>query len=140
MDKYFDRLIELANKSAEFGDVPVGAIILKDNVLLAEGYNTRESDQNILGHAEINAIQNACKCINNWNLHGCIMLVTLKPCSMCMEIIKQCRIDKVFYLLDKPENKHEFNSTKCELLDCKSIAQKYNNILSSFFVNLREKK
>ena len=140
MDKYYDRLLELANISFKNNDVPVSAIIIMDNEIIAEAYNTRESEQNVLGHAEINAIQKASKALNNWNLQGCIMLVTLKPCSMCMEIIKQCRIDKVLYLLDKPDNKHEFNSTTCEQIDSKNYEKKYNNILSNFFVNLREKK
>ena len=140
MDKYYDRLLELANISFVNNDVPVGAIIIKDNKIISEGYNTREKEQNLLGHAEINAIQNACKSLNNWNLQGCIMLVSLKPCSMCMEVIKQCRIDKVYYLLEKPMNKHEYSATKFELIDCQKFAQKYNNILSKFFVNLREKK
>ena len=140
MDKYYDRLLELAKVSFINNDVPVGAIILSDNKIVSEGYNTRKYDNNVLGHAEINAIQNACKCLNNWNLQGCIMLVTLKPCNMCMEVIKQCRIDKVYYLLDKPDNKHEYNATKFELVECQKVAKKYNNILSKFFVNLREKK
>ena len=98
----FNILMENTNKSLENNDVPVGAVIVKDGNVLAFGYNTREKDQNVLGHAEINAILEAQKILNNWNLSGCDLYVTLVPCSMCLEIIKQSRIDNIYYLLDKP--------------------------------------
>ena len=92
MQKYVNDIINLSKKSLKSNDVPVGAIIVQNGEIIATGYNTREKSNDILGHAEINAIKKATKKINNWNLSMCDLYVTLKPCSMCMEIIKKCRI------------------------------------------------
>lgn len=137
--KIFNILMENTNKSLENNDVPVGAVIVKDGKVLAFGYNTREKDQNVLGHAEINAILEAQKILNNWNLSGCDLYVTLVPCSMCLEIIKQSRIDNIYYLLDKPASKKEFYKTKMQKINDASYENKYADILSDFFKKLREK-
>jgi tRNA(adenine34) deaminase len=135
----FNIIMENTNKSLENNDVPVGAVIVKDGQVLAFGYNTREKDQNVLGHAEINAILEAQKILNNWNLSGCDLYVTLVPCSMCLEIIKQSRIDTIYYLLDKPASKKEFYKTKMQKINDASYENKYADILSDFFKKLREK-
>ena len=135
----FNILIENTNKSLENNDVPVGAVIVKDGKVLAFGYNTREKDQNVLGHAEINTILEAQRFLNNWNLSGCDMYVTLVPCSMCLEIIKQSRIDNIYYLLDKPASKKEFYKTKMQKINDANYENKYADILSDFFKKLREK-
>ena len=135
----FNILMENANKSLENNDVPVGAVIVKDGKVLAFGYNTREKDQNVLGHAEINTILEAQRFLNNWNLSGCDMYVTLVPCSMCLEIIKQSRIDNIYYLLDKPASKKEFYKTKMQKINDANYENKYADILSDFFKKLREK-
>ena len=135
----FNILMENTNKSLENNDVPVGAVIVKDGKVLAFGYNTREKDQNVLGHAEINAILEAQKILNNWNLSGCDLYVTLVSCSMCLEIIKQSRIDNIYYLLDKPASKKEFYKTKMQKINDASYENKYADILSDFFKKLREK-
>lgn len=135
----FNILMENTNKSLENNDVPVGAVIVKDGKVLAFGYNTREKDKNVLGHAEINAILEAQKILNNWNLSGCDLYVTLVPCSMCLEIIKQSRIDTIYYLLDKPVSKKEFYKTKMQKINDASYENKYADILSDFFKKLREK-
>ena len=132
-------LMENTNKSLENNDVPVGAVIVKDGKVLAFGYNTREKDQNVLGHAEINTILEAQRFLNNWNLSGCDMYVTLVPCSMCLEIIKQSRIDNIYYLLDKPASKKEFYKTKMQKINDANYENKYADILSDFFKKLREK-
>ena len=135
----FNILMENANKSLENNDVPVVAVIVKDGKVLAFGYNTREKDQNVLGHAEINTILEAQRFLNNWNLSGCDMYVTLVPCSMCLEIIKQSRIDNIYYLLDKPASKKEFYKTKMKKINDANYENKYADILSYFFKKLREK-
>ena len=135
----FNILMENTNKSLENNDVPVGAVIVKDGQILAFGYNTREKDQNVLGHAEINAILEAQKVLKNWNLSGCDLYVTLVPCSMCLEIIKQSRIDNIYYLLDKPTFKREFYKTKLQKINDTNYENKYAEILSNFFKKLREK-
>ena len=135
----FNILMENTNKSLENNDVPVGAVIVKDGQVLAFGYNTREKAQNVLGHAEINAILEAQKVLKNWNLSGCDLYVTLVPCSMCLEIIKQSRIDNIYYLLDKPTFKREFYKTKLQKINDTNYENKYAEILSNFFEKLREK-
>jgi len=135
--EYIDLLIELANKSLEFGDVPIGAIIVKDRNIIGKGYNTREKDNNILGHAEVNAIKEASKYLNRWNLSDCKLYVSLKPCSMCLEVIKQSRISNVYYLVEKLEYKKEFNKTKVVKLDNENKEKEYLNNLQNFFKKLR---
>ena len=140
MDKYFEEIIKLSKKSLKYGDVPIGAIIVKDGVIIGKGYNTREKRESVLGHAEINAINMASKKLNNWNLNGSDLYVTLKPCSMCMEVIKQSRITNVYYLLDKLSTKHEFDQTIIKKYENDEMSKIYLKILQSFFKNLREKK
>ena len=139
MDHYLRKIIELSTKSLDSGDVPIGAIIVKDNKIIGEGFNTREKNQDIMGHAEINAIKDASKRLNNWNLQGSIMYVTLKPCSMCMNVIRESRIDFVYYLLDKPEEKFEYSKTSIHNFDDEVVREQYLKILKDFFKKLREK-
>ena len=91
------RAVKLAREAGEQGEVPVGAVIAKNGEIIAEGKNTRERDKNALGHAEINAINNACKSLGSWRLRDCVMYVTLEPCPMCAGAIINSRIDKVVY-------------------------------------------
>ena len=135
----FNILMENTNKSLENNDVPVGAVIVKDGNVLAFGYNTKEKNKNVLEHAEINAIREAQKNFNNWNLNGSDMYVTLNPCSMCMEVIKQARISNVYYLASKPSSKKEFNKTNFVKIDNVSKEEEYLEILCDFFKKLREK-
>lgn len=138
--KIFNVLMENTNKSLKNGDVPVGAVIVKAGKIIASGFNTREKDQNVFGHAEINVILEAQKILNNWNLSGCDLYVTLAPCSMCQEVIKQSRLSNVYYLLDKPTFKKEFNKTNLQKINAIIYETKYASMLSNFFKNLREKK
>ena len=86
-----------ARKAALIGEVPVGAIIVFDNKIIARGHNTREIKQSVLGHAEINAIQKASKKIGSWRLEDCDIYVTLEPCSMCSGAIIQSRIKNLYF-------------------------------------------
>ena len=134
-----DKIIDNSKCSLSSLDVPVGAIIIKDGIIIGSGYNTKEKNQNVLEHAEINAIREAQKNFNNWNLNGSDMYVTLNPCSMCMEVIKQVRISNVYYLASKPSSKKEFNKTNFVKIDNESIEEEYLEILCDFFKKLREK-
>ena len=139
MKQYIDEIMKLAHKSLKSGDIPVGAIVVKNNRIIGKGYNTREKDKNILGHAEINAIKNAIKAENTWKLSDCDIYVTLKPCNMCLEIIKQARIKNIYYLLDKLDYKKEFNKTNIHNINNNNIEKEYMKLINSFFSNLREK-
>ena len=78
-------------------DVPVGCVIVRDGVVIASGHNTREKNQNTIGHAEINAINAACQALSSWQLSDCDLYVTLEPCPMCAGAIKAARIRNVCF-------------------------------------------
>jgi len=89
--------IDNAEKAYSIGEIPVGAVIVKDKKIISEGYNKRETKNNALLHAEIVAIENACKILGDWRLDGCEMYVTLEPCMMCMGAIINARIDTLVF-------------------------------------------
>ncbi len=97
MNKFMNEAIIEANKAYEINEVPVGAIIVKDNIIVGRGYNLRETLNQSINHAEIIAIQDACKTLGTWHLDGCDIYVTLEPCIMCAGAIMQSRIAKVVY-------------------------------------------
>ena len=86
-----------AVKAYQLGEVPVGAVIVYNNKIIARGHNTRELSQSVLGHAEINAIKKASKKIGSWRLEDCDIYVTLEPCSMCSGAIIQSRIKNLYF-------------------------------------------
>ena len=89
--------IEQANKAFSNGEVPVGAVIVKNGEIIATGRNMREEKQNALSHAEIEAINNACKNLGTWRLDDCEMYVTLEPCPMCTGAIINSRIKTLIF-------------------------------------------
>lgn len=90
-----DLALEEARKAEKLGEVPVGAVIVKNGEVIAKAHNLKETLKNPLAHAEILAINEACKKLNNWRLSGCEIYVTLEPCPMCAGAILQSRISKV---------------------------------------------
>ncbi len=98
--KYINILKKLNLKAKDNGDIPVSAIIVRENKIIAKAYNKKVKNNNPLDHAEIIAIRKACKKLKTSNLIDCELYVTLKPCGMCKEIIKEARIKKVYYILD----------------------------------------
>ena len=104
MEKYMKTALEEAKKAYANGDVPVGAVIVNNDKIIAVAHNTKNSTQISINHAEILAIRKACEVLKSWYLDDCIMYVTLKPCSMCEAAIAESRIKKVVYLLDSNYN------------------------------------
>lgn len=96
-NRYMEQAILLAKKAGAAGEVPVGAVIVKNGKIIATGQNRREREQNTLGHAEIEAINAACKKLGSWRLDGCELYVTLEPCPMCAGAIINSRISKVVF-------------------------------------------
>ncbi len=78
-------------------DIPVGCVIVKDGQVISKGHNTRELTDCATGHAEINAIENACRALGDWRLDGCSLYVTLEPCPMCAGAIRGTRLDAVYF-------------------------------------------
>ena len=93
---YINLAINEGKKALNLGEIPVGAIILKDGKVIGKGYNLKESKKSVIAHAEIIAIEEACKFIGDWRLNGCEMYVTLEPCPMCAGAIVQSRISKLY--------------------------------------------
>ena len=96
-EEFMQRAVENAKKAFVAGEVPVGAVIVKENKIIAEGYNKREAKQNALSHAETEAINAACKELSSWRLDGCTMYVTLEPCPMCTGAIMASRLERVVF-------------------------------------------
>ncbi|MGU8238051.1 tRNA adenosine(34) deaminase TadA [Clostridium perfringens] len=88
--------LEEAEKAREKGEVPVGAVIVKNGEIIAKAHNLKESLNDPTAHAEVLAIREACNKLNNWRLHGCEMYVTLEPCPMCAGAILQSRLSKIY--------------------------------------------
>jgi len=96
--EYYMQLALLeAKKAYDLGEVPIGAIITKGDEIVAASYNRREIDKNALAHAEILAIDEACRKLGGWRLVGCTMYVTLEPCLMCAGAIINSRIGRLVY-------------------------------------------
>ena len=93
---YINEAIKEAKKAYAIGEVPVGAIIVKNDTIIARAHNLKESLLDPTCHAEILAIRKACNAINNWRLSDCTMYVTLEPCPMCASAIAQSRISNLY--------------------------------------------
>ena len=89
--------LEEAHKAAELHEIPVGAVIVYQNEIIARAHNRRELDQDALAHAEVLCIQQACQKLGSWRLSGCELYVTLEPCPMCSGAIINARLDRVVY-------------------------------------------
>ena len=91
------RALSLAQSASDIDEVPVGALIVRDSQVIAEGFNQREKKLSVLSHAELEAIQIANQTLSSWRLTGCTLYVTLEPCIMCAGAIYQSRIERVVF-------------------------------------------
>ena len=138
-----------AKKAFDIDEVPVGAVIVKDGKIIARAHNQKETKANACSHAEILAIQKACKKLNSWRLIGCDMYVTLEPCPMCAGALINSRINKLYIGTD--DNKTGACGSILNLLE----GYKFNHqvevernvlqvecekILKDFFKDLRKRK
>lgn len=96
-EKWMKSALQQAKKAYAYDEVPIGCVIVKDDHIISRGYNKREMSNQSIAHAEILAIQKACKKLNSWRLEGCTLYVTLEPCPMCAGAIVQSRIDRVVF-------------------------------------------
>ena len=95
--KYMKIALKEAQKAYNKGEIPIGAVIVKDDNIIAKAYNLKESRQQSTKHAEIMAIEKASKKLNNWRLLDCTLYVTMFPCPMCASAINQARISRLVY-------------------------------------------
>ena len=142
------RAVELAKLSALEGEVPVGAVIVRNGEIVGEGRNRREYGKNALDHAEIDAIDSACRKLGGWRLWQCELYVTLEPCPMCAGAIINSRIKRVYFgAFDKKAGSFgsvaDFNNIpynhKPEIVSG-VMADECSNLLTEFFKNLRRSK
>lgn len=140
--------LSLARAAALNDEVPVGAVIVKDHVIIGSGLNTREATTNVCAHAELMAVQEACHRLKSWRLDGCELFVTLEPCVMCAGALQQARIQKVTFAAFDPKGgalgslyqvhqdtrlNHQFQ------VDAGICEQEAAQLLKSFFAAKRKK-
>lgn len=140
--------IEEAKKAFNKKEVPIGAIIVKDNEVIARAHNLRETSKNATSHAELIAIQDACNLLGGWRLTDCILYVTIEPCPMCAGAILQSRIKKVVIgamdskagacgsilnLLNNPKFNHQTE------IETGVLEEECSQLMKKFFKCLREK-
>ena len=138
--EFVDRIIQLSKKAYDNDEIPVGAVVVKDNKIIGEGINSRNENSSVIGHAEISAIEMACRHINDWRLDECELYVTLLPCMMCTGAIIESRINKVYYLCDRTNVC--FNSKEyliVEKINDVDYSNNYLKLLQLFFENKRNK-
>ena len=131
------KLSKLSKKALKHNEMPVSAIIVKDNKIIASAYNKKNISNCCFYHAEILCILKASKKLKKWNLNGCILYVVLEPCDMCKRVIEESRIDIVYYFLAKGNITNKYNKTKYEqLYGCECEFFKEN--IKNFFEILRK--
>ena len=103
MREHFMRMaLEQAEQARQLGEVPVGCVVVKDGQVIGRGYNRRETDRTVLGHAELMAIRQAEQALGDWRLTGCTLYVTLEPCPMCAGAILNARPESVVFGASDP--------------------------------------
>lgn len=148
-EKFMREALRQAKRAALLGEMPVGAVIVRDGEIISRAYNRRETKKNALYHAEITAIERACKKLGGWRLPCCEMYVTLEPCPMCAGAILNSRIEHVYY--GASDEKSGCCGSKINLLDMNLcnytvtvtggiLENECRDIIKKFFRNLREGK
>ena len=150
MDKYFMKLaLNEAYRAYEIDEVPIGAVIVKDNKIIGRGYNLRETSNDPTSHAEIVAIREASKRLGGWRLIGCTMYVTIEPCPMCAGAIINSRIERLVIgatdpkmggcgsVIDITQNPQFNHMVKVEF---GILEEDCSTVVKSFFRKLRKKK
>lgn len=144
-----EEALNMAKRAYKKNEVPIGAVIVKDGKIISKAYNQREKKQNAIKHAEIIAIDKACKKLKSWRLDGCTLFVTLEPCPMCSGAICNARIDKVVYASSEKTSQDNL----CEMIlqsnrlnhkvlleQDKNFEREASNLLTSFFKEKRQFK
>ena len=145
---FMKEALKEAVKAYNINEVPIGCVIVHNDKIISKGYNKRNSEKNALKHAEIIAIDKACKIIGDWRLEGCTLFVTVEPCPMCAGAILQSRIDTVVFgaknskagccgsilnILDNNSFNHKVNIVEGVMVEDCSI------LMKQFFKDLRRK-
>ena len=144
-NKFMEEALKLAQKANKKGEVPIGAVIVRNGKIISKGFNKREKTQNAIMHAEIVAIEKTCKKLRSWRLDDCEIYVTLEPCLMCLGAIINSRIKKlVFGASDNKSYTKEFllskNNSLNHNLEIESgiLEEDCAKLLKEFFKNARK--
>lgn len=148
MTNFMEAALEEARLAGAAGEVPIGAVVVKDGTIVGRGHNRREYGKNALYHAELSAIDSACKNLGGWRLQNCDLYVTLEPCAMCAGAIINARIRTVYYGARDEKAGSVESITNLFSLPYNHKPEAYGGILeeecgtllSEFFLELREKK
>ena len=129
-EEYMRQALELARLAMAEGEVPVGCVIVRDGAVVGRGRNRRETAQTALGHAELEAIAQACRTLGGWRLAGCALYVTLEPCPMCAGAIVNARIPAVYYgsvlnLFEERFNHHPRIYGRVLEAECAALLQEF---------------
>ena len=146
--EYMKKALSLAEKARDLGEVPIGAVVVWDDEIVGEGYNFREGGKNALLHAEIMAIDSACKKLGGWRLHKATLYVTVEPCIMCAGAIINSRIKRVVYGACDPRfgaMGSLFDATQLGLNHTPEVvggvlSDECEGLMADFFQSLREKR
>ena len=148
-EKYMKLDLKEAKKARDINEVPIGCVIVRDDKVIGKGYNKRNTDKNVLSHAELIAIKQACKKTGDWRLEDCTMYITLEPCQMCAGAMVQARLQRavigsmnpkagcggsVLNILQMAEFNHQVDVERGVL------EEECSSILTEFFSDLREQK
>ena len=147
-EEYMREALALAKEAFELGEVPVGAVAVWDGKIVGRGMNRRETDKNALRHAEIMAIDEACKNLGGWRLWKCDLYVTLEPCPMCAGAIINSRVKRVIFGASDPKagscgslsNLFEMPYNHKPEVTSGVLEEECSALLSDFFAKLREKR
>ena len=139
MEKYMNEALKEAKKALKHGDVPVGAVIVKNNKIISKAHNKRELTKNITKHAEIIALEKACKKLKSWHLDGCEIYITIEPCTMCYGAIEQARIKKITYGIENEKFGYFSKKNKNKNIGIRSgiLENESEKILHDFFAKKR---
>lgn len=139
MNDFMNLALKQALKAYKKQEVPIGAIVVKNGKIISKAYNKKENKQITTKHAEIIAIERACKKLKTWHLDECEIYTTMEPCLMCYGAIEQSRISKIYYGLKNMnfgfESKYNIE-TKLQVCECK-ISNEYIDYIKSFFKEKR---
>ena len=137
MKKINKTLWKEANKAYRKNEIPVGCVITQNGRIIARAHNNKQSMHDVTGHAEIIAIKKASQKVKDWRLENCELYVTLEPCNMCKEVIRQSRIKKVNYILASKFNNEDNKQIKYIQCDNCDLKNNINELMKSFFSSKR---
>ncbi len=148
-EKFMKEAIRQAKKAGSLEEVPIGCVIVRDGIIIARGYNRRNTEKSALAHAEVAAIKKASRVVGDWRLEGCTMYVTLEPCQMCAGAIVQSRLTEVVIGCMNPKagcagsilNLLEMEQFNHQVRVIRGVLEEEcSSMLSQFFRELRKRK